>query len=86
MLTGITYDLVIELARQHNMPLEIRPISEATVRLADEIWLTSSSKEVLAVVSLDGQSVGTGQPGPLYQAMYGYFQVFKNGAMRLGAE
>lgn len=86
MLTGITYDLVIELARQHNMPLEIRPISEATVRQSDEIWLTSSSKEVLAVVSLDGQIVGSGKPGPLYQAMYGYFQVFKNGAMRLGAE
>ncbi|WP_293936835.1 D-amino acid aminotransferase [Iodobacter sp.] len=86
MLTGITYDLVIELAKQHNMPLEVRAILQQEVLGADEVWLTSSSKEVLAVVSLDGKPVANGLPGPLYPMMYDYFQVFKNEAMRLGKD
>jgi D-alanine transaminase len=86
MLTGITYDLVLELAKQHNMPLQVRAITEQEARSADEIWLTSSSKEVLAVVSLDNQPVGHGVPGPLYQQIYDYYQVFKNEAMRLGKD
>lgn len=84
MLTGITYDLVLELARKHNMPLEIRGITEAEVRQANEIWLTSSSKEVLAIVLLDGLPVGSGRPGPIYQSMYRHYQVYKNEVLRLG--
>ena len=50
ILPGITYDVVIELARANGLPLEFRDVSEAEVRAADEIWVTSSSKEVLAIV------------------------------------
>src|SRR3981189_3472964 len=49
ILPGITYDVVVELARANALPLEFRDIAEAEVRAADEIWVTSSSKEGLAV-------------------------------------
>ncbi|GAA5787461.1 D-amino acid aminotransferase [Chitiniphilus shinanonensis] len=86
MLTGITYDVVLELARHHGVPLQIRPVSEAEVRAADELWLTSSSKEILAIVSLDGRPVGNGVPGPIYRRMYGHYQQFKAGEMRPGED
>ncbi|WP_035055849.1 D-amino acid aminotransferase [Andreprevotia chitinilytica] len=84
MLTGITYDLIIELARQHGMPIEIREVSETELRDANEVWLSSSSREVLAVVSLDGRPVGNGTPGPIYRAIYRHYQAFKAGVMRIG--
>jgi D-alanine transaminase len=77
MLPGITYDLVLELARANEMPMEVRDIAEDEVRNADELWLTSSSREVQAIVELDGLPVGTGTPGPLYRRMYGLYQNFK---------
>jgi len=82
MLTGITYDLILELARQHGMAHRVCEITEQQVRDADEVWLTSSSKEVLAVVSMDGRPVGNGQPGPLFRAMYRHYQQFKRDVMR----
>ncbi|WP_255988751.1 aminotransferase class IV [Chitinolyticbacter albus] len=74
MLTGITYDVMIELARAHGLPLQIRDVSEVEVRNADELWLTSSSKEILAIVALDGNPVGNGVPGPIYLTMYTHYQ------------
>jgi D-alanine transaminase len=55
ILLGITYDLVTRLAAEGTVRLEIRPITEAELRAADEVWLTSSTKEVLAVTTLDGK-------------------------------
>ena len=77
MLPGITYDLVIELARENDLPVEVRDITEAEVRTADELWLTSSSREVQAIVKLDGLPVGNSAPGPVYRRMYGLYQEFK---------
>lgn len=77
ILLGITYDLLQQLARDGHLRFEVRPISEAEVRSADEIWLTSSSKEVLAVTTLDGERVGAGVPGPLFQRMHALFQDYK---------
>ena len=82
MLTGVTYDVVLELAAAHGIPHEIRPISEAEVRAADELWMTSSTKEIMAIVKLDGNPVGTGVPGPLAQRMDGLYQTFKQQVMR----
>ena len=84
ILPGITYDVVAELARANGMPLEFREVPEADVRSADEIWVTSSSKEVLAIVSLDGRKVGDGKPGPLFRRMYELYQEFKRSVMRAG--
>jgi D-alanine transaminase len=86
ILPGITYDVVVELAREAGLPLEIREISEGEARAADEIWVTSSSKEVLAIVSLDGTAVGDGKPGPMFRRMYVLYQEFKRTVMRAGRE
>jgi D-alanine transaminase len=84
ILPGITYDVVSELARADGMPLEFRPVAEEEVRAADEIWVTSSSKEVLAIVSLDGRQVGDGRPGPVFARMHQLYQEFKQKVMRAG--
>ena len=84
ILPGITYDVVVELARAGSMPLEFDEIKEAELRAADEIWVTSSSKEVLAIVRLDGAAVGDGKPGPLFRRMYQLYQDFKHRVMRAG--
>jgi D-alanine transaminase len=84
ILPGITYDVVVELARANALPLEFRDISEAEVRGADELWVTSSSKEVLAIVRLDGRPLGDGRPGPLFRRMYRLYQDFKQQVMRAG--
>jgi len=85
VLPGITYDVVIELAQKHGLPLEVRPISEAEVQSADEIWVTSSTKEVLAVTTLNERAVGTGKPGPVFRRMHQLYQDFKRTVMRQAA-
>ena len=82
MLPGITYDVILELAEGHGQPLEIREIAEAELRAADEVWMTSSTKEILAITTLDGLSVGSGRPGPLGEQMWQWYQEFKNTVMR----
>ena len=77
ILLGITYDLLVRLAAEGTLKLEIRPISEAEVRAADELWLTSSTKEVLAVTTLDGKPVGSGRPGAVFKRMHALFQEHK---------
>ena len=84
MLPGITYDIVLELAAGHGQPLEIREIHENELRVADEVWMTSSTKEVLAITTLDGLPVGTGRPGPLAGRMWQWYQDFKQSVMRKG--
>ena len=84
ILPGITYDVVTELARANGLPLEFRDVAEAEVRSADELWVPSSSKEVLAIVTLDGKPVGDGRPGPVFARMYALYQDFKQKVMRAG--
>jgi len=82
ILPGITYDVVTEIAQAGKIPLEFRDITEAEVRNADEVWVTSSSKEILAIVALDGKPVGDGRPGPLFKRAYALYQEFKAKVMR----
>jgi len=77
ILLGITYQLLVDLARAGDVKLEVRKVSEAEVRAADELWLTSSTKEVLAITTLDGKPVGSGKPGPLFRRMHALFQDYK---------
>jgi D-alanine transaminase len=85
ILPGITYDVVLELARGNDVACEVRDVSENEVRSADEIWLTSSTKEVLAVVELDGKPVGAGHPGELFRRMHRLYQDYKQTVMRHAA-
>jgi D-alanine transaminase len=82
MLPGITYDVVLELARGDGIPCEVGPVPEATLRAADELWLTSSTREVLPITSLDGRPVGNGKPGPMFQRMDALYQHCKATVMR----
>ena len=84
MLPGITYDVILELAAQHGLTLAVREIPEAELRSADEVWMTSSTKEILAITTLDGQPVGNGRPGPCGERMWQWYQEFKNNVMRQG--
>ena len=77
ILLGITYELVARLAAEGTLRLEIRPVSEAELRAADEIWLSSSTKEVLAVTTLDGKPVANGKPGPVFRRMHALYQEYK---------
>ena len=85
ILPGITYDVVLEIAAANKLPLELREISEHEVRAAREIWITSSTKEVLAVTLLDGRAVGDGKPGALFRRVHALYQDFKKTVMRRAA-
>jgi D-alanine transaminase len=82
ILPGITYDVVVEIAQATKIALEFRDVTEAEVRAADEVWVTSSSKEILAIVTLDGKPVGSGKPGPLFRKAWQGYQEFKAKVMR----
>ncbi len=84
MLPGITYDVVLEIAAANGLAAEVRDVTEAEVRAADELWMSSSTKEVLPIVTLDGRAVGDGKPGAVYARMYGWYQDFKSRVMRGG--
>ena len=84
ILPGITYDVVVELARANGMPIELREVGEGEVRGADEVWVTSSSKEVFPIVELDGARIGDGRPGAQFHRMYALYQEFKRKVMRAG--
>ena len=73
VLPGISWLAVAELAGEAGIPFEARDVSEAEVRAADEIWLASSTREVLAISTLDGRPVGTGRPGPVFRRIHAAF-------------
>jgi D-alanine transaminase len=74
ILPGITYDATLEFAREAGMPVAIRPVRKDEALAADEMWLSSSTKEVLAVTSVDGKPFGDGTPGPVFRRMWEVFQ------------
>ena len=82
MLPGITYDVVLEIAAANNIPHEIRKIAKSEVFDADELLLTSSTKEVLAITTLDGKPVGTGKPGAMFAKLHKLYQDYKRDVMR----
>lgn len=82
MLPGITYDVVLELAAAHDIPCEVREISEYEVRTAQELLLTSSTKEIMPITRLDGKPVGDGSPGRMFAQLYQLYQNYKVTVMR----
>lgn len=77
ILEGIRYGLFEELAEKVAIPFEARPISKEEVFDADEVWVSSASKEVLPIVKIDDKLIGSGKPGPVYQKMYQAYQAAK---------
>ena len=85
ILPGITYDVVLEIVRGNAVPHEVRPVKEGELRSADEIWVTSSSREVLPITTLDDKPVGSGKPGPVCAKVYALYQQYKARVMRAPA-
>ncbi len=82
MLPGITYDVVLELAASNGIAHQVRKVMKDEVFSADELLLTSSTKEVLAITELDGKPVGNGKPGAMFTRMHALYQNFKHEVMR----
>lgn len=85
LLAGITRDLVLELAAVAQIPIAERAIAVEELRTADEVWISSSTREVMPVTRLDGVSVGSGHPGPLWQRIDACYQDFKADLRRAAA-
>lgn len=77
LLPGITRDLIVELARVQQLPIEEVNFSKTELMAADEIWITSSTKEIMPVVKLDDKTIGNGQPGPVTRKLFEIFQDYK---------
>ncbi|MHB1943340.1 MAG: D-amino acid aminotransferase [Acidiferrobacteraceae bacterium] len=77
ILPGITRDLILELAAANGIDFAERSLPQEELRQAEEVWMTSSTKEIMPIVALDGQQVGNGTAGPLFWRMHSLFQDYK---------
>ena len=82
MLPGITYDVILELVAANGMQYEVRKVMKSELFSADELLLTSSTKEVLAITMLDGKLVSNGKPGAMFAKLHQLYQAFKRDVMR----
>ena len=74
VLEGVRYGLIEALCREAGLGFELRRISRAEVFAADELLLSSATKEILPITLLDGLAIGSGQPGPVYAQLYAGYQ------------
>lgn len=77
LLPGITRDLIVELAQLQQLPVQEVNFSKTELMAADEIWISSSTKEIMPVLTLDDKTVGNGQPGPVTRKLFTVFQEYK---------
>ncbi|ABF09128.1 D-alanine transaminase [Cupriavidus metallidurans] len=78
ILEGIRYGLMEELCAAMDIPFEARRITRDEVFSADEVLLSSASKELLPVVTIDGKTIGAGKPGPVFQRLFAAYQAAKS--------
>lgn len=79
LLPGITRDLIVEISKQQNFCLKEQEISVTDLLNAQEIWVTSSTKEVAPVTKLNDKMIGSGKPGPHWHKMIQAYQNYKQG-------
>ncbi len=77
ILPGITRDLVVEIARANRIACEEKPVTIEMLRTANEVWLTSSTKEILPITRVDGRAVGNGKPGPMHARLFALYKEYK---------
>lgn len=77
ILPGITRDVILEIARKNNIPCSEQAISKAGIKKASELWITSSTREIIPVVELDSEKIADGKPGPVWKMFYKLFQEHK---------
>ena len=77
ILAGITRDVILELAEKNNIPHREDSISLDALKTATEIWVTSSTREIIPIVELDGQRVADGKVGAVWHKVNIIFQAYK---------
>jgi D-alanine transaminase len=77
LLPGITRDVLLEIAEKNHISYREESISVEMLKNAEEIWLTSSIREIMPVVELDSDRIGGGKPGPVWELMNRLFQSYK---------
>jgi D-alanine transaminase len=77
LLPGTTRSVMEELAERVGLPYRSMRVTEAELRIAEEIWLSAATREVSPVTTLDGRPVGDGKPGPTWRRLYNEFQRYK---------
>jgi D-alanine transaminase len=82
MLGGITREIILELCKQNKIICREKNISEDDLHQADEIWLSSSTREIIPIVTLNQHAVGKGRPGVVWQQIIQLYQAYKLKIMR----
>lgn len=77
ILAGITRDLIVELAPQYPLLLREQSVAAADLVNASEIWITSSTRDLVPVTSLDGQPIGSGEVGPIFKRVWDVYRAFR---------
>jgi len=77
ILSGITRDVILELAPQCDLTIEQRPISKAELFTAEELWITSSIREIVPITQCDQKAIGTGRTGPYWHKIINLYQTYK---------
>lgn len=77
LLPGITRDLVVEIAENNAILVEERVIKEAELYTADEVWMTSSTREIAPVIRINGETVGSGAAGSMWKRVMDLYQQYK---------
>lgn len=77
ILAGITRDLIVELAGQHGLDLREAAVTIDQLRAASEVWISSSTREMVPVATLDGRRVGNGGPGPIFKQIWQWYRAFR---------
>ena len=78
LLPGITRDLILELAEQHDIPWREQDIGREDLFSAEEVWFSSSTREILPVIQVDERKIGKGIPGPVWRTLYQHYQAYKD--------
>ncbi|MDX5150936.1 MAG: aminotransferase class IV, partial [Acidiferrobacterales bacterium] len=76
ILPGITRDLIVELAQANSLCIEERAVPMDELLAAEEVWMTSSTKEILPIVKINNNKVGSGKPGPMHKRMLSIYQEY----------
>jgi D-alanine transaminase len=84
ILEGIRYGLLQELCDAEGIGFEVRPVARAEVTSADELMLSSATKEVMPITRLDGNPVGAGLPGPVFRRLHAAYQRAKAASAAAG--
>jgi len=77
ILPGITRDVLLDVAKANHVACCEEAITFDQLQSADEIWVTSSIREIVPVIELDGQTISGGKPGPIFKKVDQFFQTYK---------